>query len=653
MNHLFEKLIKMLSLDIRDQSYIRITHETNVRQLPFMYLIIAINCLMIAYSLFDQAPRWATLGVSIVILCVCILRARKWRLVSKTELSIEEQYKQLKTIRANALLFTCLLLGWALMLYDYGDVYSRMQIQFYMSITFMSVVLCLFHFPSAALPVLVTGLGIFLLTFGWSGARYDAQAAFNMTMVTITMVHLLRSSQSAQRQLLQANADLKQKNDETAALSEHNRFIAHHDSLTSVLNRRGFFEALGKLEASKGAEEKICLGLIDLDGFKAANDLYGHGVGDGVLIEASKRINEYIGDQGFVGRLGGDEFGFVLYDDLPNLELQTLGDRICTSLSLPYPNLEQCVRISASLGMTRTPRERFDNETIYERTDLALYYAKRQKTGGAVLFTKDLESAIMKDAEVQLALRHADLNTEMSILFQPIFDATNREIVCVEALARWENPHLGRISPAIFIPQAEQSGMISRLTLCLFEKALHEAQKLPKHIKVSFNLSAYDIALPQMQLQLLAAIHRARFDTRRIIFEITETALLHDFDITAQAIAHLRQAGCHIALDDFGVGYSSLAYIEKLDFDKLKLDGSFVRTIITNQKSREIARMVIGMCERLGVDCVVEGVENEEELRTIRSIGATYIQGYHLSRPKAMDNLLNDFSLPEKTRASA
>ena len=277
-----------------------------------------------------------------------------------------------------------------------------------------------------------------------------------------------------------------------------------------------------------------------------------------------------------------------------------------------------------------------DREHLVERADYALYYAKERDRGTAVLFTKDHERAIGARSLVEQELRRADLAAELSLEFQPLVDTSQHRTVAFEALARWNSAVLGRVPPIDFITAAERMGMICRLTEVLLAKACDAMRDWPETMNLSFNLSVHDIASEAAVARIRTMILDSGIAPSRIAVEITETAVMHDFDQARAALLSLKAIGCEIALDDFGTGFSSLSYVHRLPLDKIKVDRSFTAGLASDQASRDIVKSILDLCRNLKIACVVEGVETVEQGLILQSLGCSTMQGYHFSRPMTL-----------------
>jgi len=417
--------------------------------------------------------------------------------------------------------------------------------------------------------------------------------------------------------------------------------MADSDVLTGLPNRRSFFRVMETALAGVGAGPRAFhLALIDLDGFKPINDIYGHSVGDALLIEVGRRLRQVCGERAFAARMGGDEFALILYGDIDAAGLDAFGIQLCDALRDTYFLGGVTANISGSVGFVRCASDQFTPSQLLERADYALYFAKQNLRGAPVVFTEKHEAEMRDFSQVDQALRTSDLNTELSIMFQPQVDVVENRTISFEALARWNSVKLGSVRPDIFIKAAERSGLITQITLLLLEKALKLVRDWPADTKVSFNLSARDLRSGISITNICNAVRQSGIDPHRIEFEITETAMLTDFEQACEALARLKAMGCRIAIDDFGSGYSSFSYIHRLPVDKIKIDRSFVVQLLEHGSALKIIKTIIDLCRNLNLDCVIEGVETQAEMNKLAQIRARYIQGYLFSKPMLAEQVL-------------
>jgi diguanylate cyclase (GGDEF)-like protein len=406
--------------------------------------------------------------------------------------------------------------------------------------------------------------------------------------------------------------------------------LADSDTLTGIPNRRAIFE---KIDALIERGKPFWLGIFDLDGFKAINDVYGHSMGDRLLCAAVDRVMEQVSEGVMIGRIGGDEFAAILPGNLTEQQVKKLVSNGIESITSPYVIDNQELTVGASAGLSHFPDMGTHSTQLYEQADFALYKAKTHFRGQCILF-EAADSEEMKNAiAIERELREGNLEEELFLVFQPQYSPSMKRVLSFEALARWENPKLGTVRPDQFIRVAERSGFIQKITGILFRKGLAELKRWPDDIGLSFNLSARDISDQTFVLSLLGEIMKAEISPARLEFEITETAVMSDLTTSSAVLARLRSSGCKIALDDFGSGYSSFEYFDQLPLDKVKIDRSFIRKVPDSITSREIVAAINGLCSKLNLRCVLEGVETDDEMAILQELKPDLIQGYLFGRP--------------------
>lgn len=409
--------------------------------------------------------------------------------------------------------------------------------------------------------------------------------------------------------------------------------LAHYDTLTGLANRITFHE---KLEATlNSADNRTCLMFIDLDGFKFINDTQGHRIGDILLEQVAIRLKEVCSSQEItIGRLGGDEFAIILPQIEPT-DGELIASRIIEVLSSSYfLEGDRNVRISASIGIVYAPGHGINGEILLARADMALYVAKAAGKSTFKVFSHEMESRIHERASLEGKLRRAlEEQSGLFVFYQPIADINTGKITAREALIRWYQPERGWIPPSEFIPVAEQSGLIDLLGNFVLEQACNEAFRWADNARVAVNVSAVQLGKGTIAPAVQAALVESGLPPDRLEIEVTETALLSEEAEAILDLKSLREMGVRVALDDFGTGYSSLAHLRAFTFDKIKIDGSFVKDAVERQDCAAVVKAVADLGKRLGVTTVAEGVETREQLERVRKEGCTEIQGYLFGRP--------------------
>ncbi|TCL75560.1 EAL domain-containing protein [Rhizobium sp. BK251] len=601
-------------------------------QIPVLYVLLVINALAVAITHIGTAPQWLALYIPVSLSIICLFRLCWWELQGKRVTDPATVYVIMRRTTVLAVVLSFAFGAWAVALYRYGDAYQQGQIAYFLVVTGTSCIFCLMHLPMAAIATTAVCFSTMVATFMFSGNAVFVATATSVIFLSVPFVRVINSYFQNFSGLVHLAEELKKKQAEAEELNVVNSTNALHDQLTGLANRRSFFVELQAMLAERPEEPPI-VGLIDLDGFKPVNDLFGHSAGDHVLKETAARFLHLVGEDGLVARLGGDEFGLILPRGLERRQVADLGIALCSAVREPYDIPGGSVRVSGSCGIVYPEKRRHTAEELYEKADFALYQVKSKRNGSVEFFSPDHEKILSQRHVIELELQANDFGKELSLEYQPVVDLSSGRVVAFEALARWDSARLGRISPDAFIPAAERTAMIGKMTRILFAQALEALAVMPAQLRLSFNLSARDVCDHETSMALIAMVSRAGVDPHRIEFEITETALLSDFDTAYDVIGVLRAAGISIALDDFGTGYSSLSHIHRLEFDKLKIDKGFVMKFDREPRCVSITRSVASLCQNLGIAAVAEGVESAEIAEALRRMGVQLAQGYHFSRP--------------------
>lgn len=410
-------------------------------------------------------------------------------------------------------------------------------------------------------------------------------------------------------------------------------YLANNDSLTDLPNRVRFREELEAVVRALASEEEAYVLCLDLDHFKDVNDTLGHPVGDQLLKAVAERLRSVLGPRDIVARLGGDEFA-VIQRGANILESSRLAERIVTECDVPFDIEGHQIVVGMSVGIARAPIDSSDPDTLLKSADMALYRAKTEGRGNFQYFEVEMSARMQERRELELDLRKAYANNELEVFYQPLVNLESNRISGMEALLRWRHPERGLVSPAVFIPLAEETGLIGRIGAWVLRQACFDALAWPEETRVAVNLSPVQFRSPSLVLDVTSALSASGLSPRRLELEITESVMLQDTDAVLSTLHQLRAHGVRISMDDFGTGYSSLSYLRKFPFDKIKIDQSFVRDLSEKRDSLAIIKAVASMSVSLGIDTVVEGVETLDQLELLKGEGCTEVQGYLFSRPK-------------------
>jgi diguanylate cyclase (GGDEF)-like protein/PAS domain S-box-containing protein len=413
------------------------------------------------------------------------------------------------------------------------------------------------------------------------------------------------------------------------------RFMAHHDALTDLPNRLQFHNRMRALlngNAPGGAQLAVLC--LDLDNFKNVNDTLGHPAGDALLQVVAKRLLNCVRENDIVARLGGDEFAILQTAvDQPS-QAALLAERIVESLCEPYDLGGHRAIIGVSIGIAITSVCDASPDALLKCADMALYRAKAEGRATFRFFEVGMDVQLSARREMELDLREAVARQELEVFYQPVLNLSDDRLCGFEALLRWRHAALGLVSPAQFIPLAEEMGLIIPIGEWVLQQACQEAARWPEHLKVAVNLSPIQFRSSNLVETVEQALSRSGMAASRLELEITETVLLQNNETVLATLHRLRAIGLSIVLDDFGTGYSSLSYLRSFPFDKLKIDQSFVREMLNRPDCQAIVRSIAELAARLNIRTTAEGVETEEQLKLVRDAGCAEAQGYYFDMPQ-------------------
>ncbi|HUI97736.1 MAG TPA: EAL domain-containing protein [Xanthobacteraceae bacterium] len=431
---------------------------------------------------------------------------------------------------------------------------------------------------------------------------------------------------------------------ERTRAEEQIRHMARHDSLTGLPNRAAFQEEMKQALKRVRRGQMLAVMCLDLDHFKNVNDTLGHLIGDKLLCAAAGRLKTVIRETDMIARLGGDEFA-VLQSDLDKPDnAGVFAQRIINAVNQPYDLDGHQVVVSTSIGIAIAPGDGSTTEQLLRNADMALYRAKWDGRSTFRYFEPEMDEHLQARRMMEIDLRGAVINNEFQVYYQPQVDATTEEITGCEALLRWNSPTRGMVSPADFIPLAEEIGLIVPIGDWVLKTACCEAASWPNGARIAVNLSPAQFKSRSVVQSVIDALAVSGLDPTRLELEITESVLLHDNEATIATLHQLRSFGIKISMDDFGTGYSSLSYLRSFPFDKIKIDRSFIKEISDKGDCAAIVKAVAGLGKGLGIATTAEGVETAEQLRQVRAEGCSEVQGYFFSAPQPAEALREFFA---------
>lgn len=432
--------------------------------------------------------------------------------------------------------------------------------------------------------------------------------------------------------------DLRERND----AEEKIRYLAHNDILTGLPNRTSLNRTLKEaLRTSKPSGESFAVMCMDLDRFKDVNDVLGHTAGDQVLKEAAKRMIEVIGDSAYLARIGGDEFVIVQEGHNQPEGIALLASSLKERFEKSFTVDSQVIQIGLSAGVAVFPADGTDAQALLGNADTALYRAKSQGRGKTCFFEPEMDQVQQMRRRLAQAMHNAIANGEFELNYQPQVQLPHGELIGFEALIRWRHPEHGMVSPAEFIPIAEETGMILPIGEWVLREACKEAANWSSPCKVAVNLSPKQFLQPNLPGQVLQILEETGLDPSRLELEITETTLFEDQQNALMILGQLKELGVSIAMDDFGTGYSSLSTLQSFPFDKIKIDRSFVDKVEDAKEAAAIVKSVLSLGKSLDIPVLAEGVETDSQLKFLANEHCTAVQGFYFGKPESAAHVVD------------
>ena len=465
----------------------------------------------------------------------------------------------------------------------------------------------------------------------------DFSVAFARIQTQLARKRTRQALDASLRELEAANQRLKseiERRERSESLVNH---LRSHDTLTALSNRLQICVELSReLQSLPLRDGSLAIMLFDIDGFKLINSAYGNEFGDRLLSCVARRLRECIRDIDHVGRLGGDEFCVIASVGGAQDAIQ-LSDRVTLAIAEPYSIDGHRVALTSCAGIALAPGDGTQSDQLIDNAELALDRARSEGRGRRCFFEVGMDARAKAQRLLELDLRTAISAGEFEIFYQPLINLASGTIIGAEALLRWRHPHRGLISPADFIPLAEETGLIVQLGASALQQACREATNWPADLRVAVNISAVQFRNGDLLETLMDVLSDSKLAPERLELEITESVLLNDQSRVADLLHRLRHMGVRISLDDFGTGYSSLSYLRAFPFDKIKIDRSFVQEIGTGKNAEVILKALIDLSAGLDATINAEGIETQAQLDWLKSAGCTEAQGYLISRPLRAD----------------
>ncbi len=430
-------------------------------------------------------------------------------------------------------------------------------------------------------------------------------------------------------------AELVREVGERRRAEESANALATIDPLTGCLNRRSMGERAAEL-ITKARERRMAVAymLIDLDHFKDVNDIHGHQTGDMVLIDSARRIEKALPPGALLARLGGDEFSCAFpFEASRSDTVERVASQIIEAFETPFDNQGNMMGVTPSIGITRTNENAETADGLMHRSDIAMYYSKKRGRNCYSWFDQSMENELRFRNEIESGLRRGIENGELEPHYEQQIDLSTGKLIGFEVLARWTSPTLGPISPDIFIPIAEEAGLISALSESIMRQAMGDAREWDAALTISINISPVQLRDPWLAQKILRLLVETGFPANRLEVEITETCLFENINLAQTIVGSLKNQGVKVALDDFGTGYSSLAHLRTLPFDHIKIDRSFVTSISESSESAAIVEDITRLGDSMGLPITAEGIESSATVEHLKSLGCLKGQGYLYGRP--------------------
>ncbi len=464
--------------------------------------------------------------------------------------------------------------------------------------------------------------------------RLDEVVMFLFVTLWVLLVYGIKrwvDQEKAQQELDQTNESLKK------ALEEIEQ-IAVYDTLTGLLNRRGFSESLvDSLARARREKGKTAVLLVDIDRFKDVNDALGRKAGDVLLKEIATRFKGYIRQTDYIARLGADEFAIILNHLADYADASTVAQKILDSFKTPLEAPTNDQVMSCSIGISVAPQDETDPSELLQYADLAMYQAKASGGNRYNFYTKVLQAEVLNNLNMERDLRRAIQCDELEPYFQPQYELSGVKLIGFEALVRWKHPTRGILPPNEFISLAEKTRLIVDVGYIVFDRACAQLEQMQREtdepLTMSINMSPKQLEDPELVDKLIAMTTSYNVDPRNILLEITENLLMNNTAKTLDTLAAIKELGIQIALDDFGTGYSSISYLKQFPFDQIKIDRQFITNAHKNETDIRLVKLIVGMAETLGLQAVAEGIDNEEQLARLQELECNLGQGYLFSKP--------------------
>lgn len=602
-------------------------------QIPLMYALMIVDAAFLAFATFKQVPLALSVGAPVLLSLMATGRALVWlkRRGTAAEPTRIRHYLRVTTLFAAVL--SAAFGGWGLILMDFANPTQTFAIALYIFVGAIGCCYCLQTLPNAARLVLALGAAPVTIRLLASQDWYLVGIGANFILVAALIAGMLSRYHRGYIEVLNSRSDMLTEQARAQTAERRAQQLAYHDVLTELPNRRALSEHLAGLRFL-APERAVALLVLDLDHFKAVNDVHGHLAGDGLLQCVAERLTGIVQGSGTAYRLGGDEFAITL--DIARGDgraAESIARRIVDMLATPFQIDGLVHHIGGSVGISLYPRDAIDSETLMRRADIALYQAKACGRSQFRAFEPAMDAEIVRRSRLEQEFRRDLARGAVRPHYQPIVNLLSEEITGFEMLARWQREDGEDVGPTEFIPIAEECGLVGDLMLSLLEQACIDATAWDSRHTLSINVSPTQLKDRWLSEKILRVLTQAGLPPRRLKLEITENALIAEPEHAKTIVESLKNQGVLLALDDFGTGYSSIQHLRILPFDNVKIDRSFIAGIEHNAEAHRMAVSMVHLAFNLGLSVVAEGIESEGALTILREIGCAEGQGYLFGRP--------------------
>ncbi|WP_330082544.1 putative bifunctional diguanylate cyclase/phosphodiesterase [Methylocystis iwaonis] len=633
------KFVRLFQAPTDDMELVRAQFHAFAKQIPLLYIILSINTAAVVFTFAKFGHPWISLYLPLALCLAGLGRGVTWWRIGRAAVSDDVVVLYMRRTNRLAFISALAFIAWGMALFPYGDAYAQGQLVFFLGLSLISGAFCLMHLRSAALSVTLFGVAPFSIYFFFAEEGHFRSAAINLALVSLGMIVILMIYNRDFANLVSSRRSLLEKQEETQRLSEENLRLANLDALSGLPNRRALMSQLEEMHRASGeAHTQIAVIFVDLDGFKDVNDAYGHETGDRVIEIVAAELQRLLPEGAVLARLGGDEFAALISASDAAAQADMFAARVVANLTEPIRIRERAVQIGASVGIACAPQGACDAGELFRRADAAMYDVKENGKAGVRVYSAALDAARHRQQELEGEIRQGLIDGQFEVFYQPIVDAEGKDIVSVEALLRWPRRPAGAIGPDQFICVAEASGLINPLGLFVLRRACQDILEA-KGLNLSVNVSPAQFRDPDFEAKIAAVLAETGFPAQRLEFELTESYLIDHPERAMAVIASLKGMGVSIALDDFGVGYTSIAYLQRYGFDRIKIDKSLAGRVATDKKAGVLVAGAIYIANGLDMAVTAEGVETEEQADLLRLAGCQCLQGFRYSEPKPIDEI--------------